>query len=477
MEHIGFYLGDIYFNRKSGLLSFDFEPVQKYFLFADGSLVFARTNQAEERIGEILVERGKLSRKLQLKLDDYIVPGKEIGKVLIEHGLITEKDLYEGLRHQIKRIIFNIFPLFQGTFSFKEGSEYVKQKLGTRIEIPPLIEDGIRGMPFDPCLSDFFSRKIPIFSRNELLTQLTDQERKIYNQIDGNSTADSLFYSSGFEKELYWKSIYLFYCLGLIDLKNDKESSEKEKKEREGLPDSHQSNVEEALDFFNKTGDMNYYQILNVTQMAPHSEVKNAYFKLARKFHPDLFEMNLQPEKKEKIVSLFDRIAKAYRTLSSEQSKNKYDLSINIIRKGERTDNIKTAETKYRQAKSLYDRGKYDDARILLKEALSIKSEVGKYHLLLALAESKNPEFHKNAEENFIKAKELDPWNAEAYVGLGLLYKKAGLMVKAARQFKSALDVNPDHPVALKELDISRKPEKKSSLKKIFSFIFFGRNN
>jgi curved DNA-binding protein CbpA len=220
---------------------------------------------------------------------------------------------------------------------------------------------------------------------------------------------------------------------------------------------------------------MNYYQILNVSRMVSASEIKREYFKLTRKYHPDLFDINLSSEKKEKIVSLFDNIVKAYRTLSSENAKNKYDSEISDIQKGKRADNIKKAETKFQQAKLLYDEKKYNEARLLLKEAISLKRDIGKYYLLIAMAESKNPDFHKRAEENFKRAMERDPWNAEAYIGLGLLYKEAGLMVKAARQFKSALDVNPDHPIALKELDISRKPEKKRSLKDIFSLIFFDR--
>ena len=65
--------------------------------------------------------------------------------------------------------------------------------------------------------------------------------------------------------------------------------------------------------------------------------------------------------------------------------------------------------------------------------------------------------YRKEAEKNFIRATKLEPWNAEAFVGLGILYKREGLRIKAKKQFERALQIDPDHKIAQKEL---RKPGK-----------------
>ncbi|MCK7477067.1 MAG: hypothetical protein M0C28_05780 [Candidatus Moduliflexus flocculans] len=49
------------------------------------------------------------------------------------------------------------------------------------------------------------------------------------------------------------------------------------------------------------------------------------------------------------------------------------------------------------------------------------------------MCESKLPAYVRKAEQDFLKAIQLEPWNPEGYVGLGLLYKAEGLQTKAIK--------------------------------------------
>ena len=53
----------------------------------------------------------------------------------------------------------------------------------------------------------------------------------------------------------------------------------------------------------------NYYEVLAVTPNATSDEIKAAYRKLARKFHPDV-------NKAQDAVEIFKEITRAYETLS-----------------------------------------------------------------------------------------------------------------------------------------------------------------
>jgi molecular chaperone DnaJ len=61
-----------------------------------------------------------------------------------------------------------------------------------------------------------------------------------------------------------------------------------------------------------------YYKTLNVGKSATQDEIKKAYFKLAKEYHPDV---NKSPNAKEK----FATINEAYETLGDDSKRRVYD--------------------------------------------------------------------------------------------------------------------------------------------------------
>ena len=64
----------------------------------------------------------------------------------------------------------------------------------------------------------------------------------------------------------------------------------------------------------------NYYDVLGVSKKAGQKEIRQAYRRLARKFHPDLNPGDKDAEER------FKGINEAYEVLSSEDKRKKYDL-------------------------------------------------------------------------------------------------------------------------------------------------------
>lgn len=62
----------------------------------------------------------------------------------------------------------------------------------------------------------------------------------------------------------------------------------------------------------------NFYTELGLKPSCSDQEIKKAYFAMAKKWHPDL---NPEPEAR----SQFEKIAKAYETLSDSSKKDAYD--------------------------------------------------------------------------------------------------------------------------------------------------------
>lgn len=66
------------------------------------------------------------------------------------------------------------------------------------------------------------------------------------------------------------------------------------------------------------------YELLGIAKNASASEVKKAYFKLAKKYHPDSFQ-NASKEEREKAKEKFMAIQEAYEILSDEKKRKSYD--------------------------------------------------------------------------------------------------------------------------------------------------------
>ncbi len=64
---------------------------------------------------------------------------------------------------------------------------------------------------------------------------------------------------------------------------------------------------------------IDYYNVLGVDKKASEKEIKQAYRKLARKYHPDLNPNNIESEKK------FKEINEANEVLSNDDNRKKYD--------------------------------------------------------------------------------------------------------------------------------------------------------
>lgn len=89
----------------------------------------------------------------------------------------------------------------------------------------------------------------------------------------------------------------------------------------------------------------NYYEILGVNVDSSTAEIKSAYRKLARKYHPDI---NKEPDAIEK----FKDITLAYETLSNPQKREQYNILQGFFKSEKQTTSSQKAEEEYRQNKN-----------------------------------------------------------------------------------------------------------------------------
>jgi curved DNA-binding protein CbpA len=475
MNHIASYLRDIHFNKKTGRLIYRRGDILKYFFFQNGALIQVKTNQPDERLGEVLFKLERIPKDAHAKLDDFIEPNKNLGEVLRSRGVISEDDLAEALSHQLRETILNVFPFFDAEINFQEHQGFAGEIDESRTSVPLLIEYGIRRMPSHPLLQANLDRRTPVLGRKTYAYLLTVEEKDILEKVNGTDTAEVILRTLTVPADNFWKSLYLFYCLGVVDLDGQgQEALPKDKRDKLVSPVSRPDlppQVADMLAFRDTLPEMTFYQILEIPKTATEEEVKKAYFLMARRFHPDRFERKIAAEFKAQIDEVFDAITNAYRVLSNKDTRRLYDAKSGTASTQEDAqDSLRKAEIKFRQGKTLYGQGRFDEAIAYLEEAVRVRKDKGDYYLLLAMVESKVPAYVKKAEQDFLKAILLEPWNPEGYVGLGLLYKAEGLQTKAIKQLEKALEADHDHAAAREALEELTGVEKKKG------GTFFGMN-
>jgi len=89
--------------------------------FRDGMLVFGSSSDPHDRLGPLLVLRGLLTEEQLERASRLVKGGRPLGQVLVDEGLLTPAQLYEGVTAQVTELFLSSFEETDGKFAFLEG--------------------------------------------------------------------------------------------------------------------------------------------------------------------------------------------------------------------------------------------------------------------------------------------------------------------------------------------------------------------
>jgi hypothetical protein len=118
--------------------------VAKSVYLSDGRLIFATSNDPDDRLGERLLRKGLISYRA---LEDSVLAlndGKRQGTLLVENGAIRARDLIEGVRDQVQEIIYGLVGWDEGSYEFAEGKLPSREVILLHMSTPDLLLEGIR---------------------------------------------------------------------------------------------------------------------------------------------------------------------------------------------------------------------------------------------------------------------------------------------------------------------------------------------
>ena len=228
----------------------------------------------------------------------------------------------------------------------------------------------------------------------------------------------------------------------------------------------------EILEAWDGLKTRTHFEVLGLSRSVGEAEVKDAYFRLAKRFHPDVHHGASLGDLRDKLEAVFIRLGEAYDVLRDPRKRADYEGRLGRPKPGapapeaggpepaapepprDPEEQARLAEEAIRRAAKLVEQEKYWDAIQLLEPA--VEAVQGKPRLrarvLLARTYARNPKWAKSAETMLLAATREEPKAVEPWALLGAIYAEKGLRTRATAMYRKVLELKPDHEEAAQYL-------------------------
>jgi tetratricopeptide (TPR) repeat protein len=232
----------------------------------------------------------------------------------------------------------------------------------------------------------------------------------------------------------------------------------------------------EILEMKQALATRNHFEVLGISRASGEAEVKEAYFRLARRFHPDAHHSGSLSDLRDTLETVFIQLGEVYEVLRDPRRRNEYEERLGRQRAAAAADapaapaavaparqpappsatkppalddgdRERAAEQAVRNAGGLFDKEKYWDAIQLLEPLVSempVRLRT-RGRTLLARCYLKNPKWARRAEEVLLEVTRDDPKAVDSWALLGNIYEGKGIRTRALSMYKKALELKPDH--------------------------------
>lgn len=487
-DHLPDILHSLARSQESGVLQVTRELTSKHIYFGRGSIVFARSNQHSDRLGELFVRDGRITRAQLADASNKLrATGQKLGAVLVQMGLLSDEDVRTGVAAQMRRMIRPVFSWRIGEYCFRPKDNPVSEDLAVELATIPTILEGTREANRETVrgtLGDL--GRVVSFSRDPWVhahqVSLTPTEGFVLSRVDGQVTMTDIVSITPLEEEETLRCLYVLVSGGFLEFGAKGRDLTPSKASRRiyeipvALPraaspraEIHPNGSERDITFLDRqTRDdiiekhaslarATFYDCLEVSRKAKDAELRKGYLDIVRKYHPDRHGSPYLQELHGMLQEILAKAADAYEALGDPVNRRRYDQTLRSeAPRGEvnaapiespQPIPPSTAETLaeryFLEAKRYLDNRDYHEAVKLLEEVVELDPSRAEYHRTLAQALQNNPKWRKQAEAHYRTAMKIDPFDLDSLLGLGELYFSLSLKKRAKPLFAMALEIDP----------------------------------
>jgi hypothetical protein len=212
-------LSAVHTGERSGLLVFRYRDHAKSVYFHRGEVVFATSNQRVDRLGECLLRAGVIALE-QLREGErcYRPPGR-FGKVLVERGFLTPRELWNGVKYQVEEIVRSLFAYPGGVVCFWPADVQPDNVVRLSLETRRLVSEGLqRRDELRKFLAVLGDPRVRLATVQGVGGQLAGHERALVDAIGAERPFAEVCRVLGFDQESAARSIQLLRLVGAVKL-------------------------------------------------------------------------------------------------------------------------------------------------------------------------------------------------------------------------------------------------------------------
>ena len=371
-------LRDLYVGRKTGLLRCTQGEERRNIRFRRGHIVNVDSNVQGKQLGEVIVEQNWITADDLTRATETVkATGKRLGEVLIEMGVLTSNKLEDALALHVQHAVARVFTWTEGQYEFEEEPD-VPGEVTLKLSTGELILEAVRQVS-DPdviryALGDL--ERVLALSSDPLLRfqkiVLSPTDGFVLSRVDGTSSAHEVMQTIPLPVEETQKSLFGLLCTGIIEYAVGLAPKARPKPASPARPvgapapsrpappppaaapiipssparvatppapvtsaptaaavpatsPAMDSRRQEISDAYHGLKTRTFFEVLGIERSATEQQVKEAYFRLAKRFHPDAHHDSTLSDLVDQLEAVFIRLGEAYETLKNPSARGQYE--------------------------------------------------------------------------------------------------------------------------------------------------------
>jgi DNA-binding MarR family transcriptional regulator len=217
--------------RGTGKLLLRKAALERSIHWKDGEIVFASSNSPEHSLGMFLLRNGKISQEEYEDSKRKVTAQMRHGKILVQMGAISPKDLWWGVKNQALEIIYSLFGWKEGSFVFGDSSdELLNERIVLSINTSTVIMEGIRRLDETAMIREKITSLDMVFLKEPGAVpdfrslDMSEHEVALYNNIDGKQSIRTLISRSEMTEFEVTRILFQLLSARLIEVSAEEKS-------------------------------------------------------------------------------------------------------------------------------------------------------------------------------------------------------------------------------------------------------------